>query len=111
MFQKQVVNIGGGFDWGNQWFVASYPGTYFFSVSGSKGSDASKVEFVIRLNRNGEVEGVGQVLTSNVMGFSSFSCQVSIKLNANDKIDLKMITGKVILLYFTGWMLEEDLTI
>ncbi len=108
-FQNQVVNIGGGFDWENQWFLAPYPGTYFFSVSGSKASDGDKAEIGIMLN--GQKESVGNALTSNGWAFSGFSCQVSIKLNANDKIELKMHNGKVILLYFTGWMLEENLNI
>ena len=94
MFKKQVVNIGGGFDWENQWFLAPYPGTYFFSVSRSKASDVNKVEIIIMLN--GEVEGVG---TSNSWAFSSFSCQVSIKLNVNNKVELKMISGKINLLH------------
>jgi len=45
------------------------------------------------------------------MALSSFSCQVSIKLHAGDKVELKMLFGKVIILYVTGWMLEEDLPI
>ncbi len=61
---------------------------------------------------NGEAGKIGNALTSNPKQvYGGLFCQVSIKLNANDKVELKMLFGKVILLYFTGWMLEEDLPI
>lgn len=52
-----------------------------------------KVEIAILLNE--EVEGVGHPLTSSDLVYSGFSCHISIKLNANDKIELKMINRKV----------------
>jgi len=41
--REKFFNFGNGFDWNNQWFLAPYPGTYFFSLSGTKGiwSDAN----------------------------------------------------------------------
>ena len=109
-FKKQVVNIGNGFDQENQWFRAPYPGTYFFSLSGSKdsgsGKQSSKVDIGILLNR----QEIGEALSSDHTLLGSFSCQLSLKLNASDKVELTMYTGKIYLLYFTGWMLEEDLS-
>lgn len=108
-FKKQVLNIGNGFDWENQWFRAPYPGTYFFSVSGSKdsssGKQSSKVDIGILLNG----QEIGEALSSDFTLFGSFSCQISVKLNASDKVELIMYNGKINLLYFTGWMLEENL--
>ena len=34
--KDNFFNLGNGFDWSNQWFLAPYPGTYFFSLSGTK---------------------------------------------------------------------------
>jgi len=35
-FERQLLNLGNGFYWVNQWFTAPYNGTYFFSISGTK---------------------------------------------------------------------------
>ena len=111
-FRKQVLNIGGGYDWGNQWSRAPYPGTYFFSISGSKLAapnrntiDKLDIGFIV----NGEE--IGESLSSENTLFGSLSCQISLKLNASDKVELVLYNGEAGLLYFTGWMLDEDLHI
>jgi len=108
-FLKQVLNVGGGFDWENQLFRAPYNGTYFFSISGSKGQYKShnRANIAVKLNS----EEIGQALSSAWTGYGGFSYQFTKKLKANDKIELFMLWGKTYLLYFTGIMLDEDLTI
>lgn len=114
-FQKQVLNIGGGFDWNNQLFRAPYPGTYFFSLSGSKivapnrriRNNIDKLDIGFRVNG----EEIGEALSSENTRFGSLSYQVSLKLNADDKVELILYNGEASLLYFTGWMLDEDLQI
>ncbi len=110
-FTQKVLNNGGGFDWENQWFLAPYKGTYFFSVSGSKDSkqNGSSIKTEIVLMVNGKA--IGSALSSQSTIFGGFSYQASVKLNAGDQIELFMLFGKTICLHFTGFMLDEDLSI
>ena len=109
IFDKEIVNIGNGFDWKNQWFVAPYPGTYFFSISGTKDWTTKDIRASVRLKLNGEV--ISEAVSSDSTRFGGFSSQLSRKLKANDKIEVSMFSGKFYLLYFTGWLQEEDLNI
>jgi len=104
-----VSNVGGGFDWDNQLFRAPYSGTYFFSISGSKEEALFSNRANLAVKVNSEV--VGEALSSGSTQWGGFSYQFSKKLNANDTVELAMQWGKTYLLYFTGHMLDEDLTI
>ncbi len=108
-FLKEVINVGGGFDWKNQLFRAPYSGVYFFSISGSKynGFLSTRANIIVKVNN----EVIGQALSSGSTQWGGFSHQFSKRLNANDTVELIMKWGKIYLLYFTGFMLEEDLTI
>ena len=108
-FLKEVFNVGGGFDWNNQLFRAPYSGIYFFSVSGSKenGYHANRANIGVKVNN----VVIGEALSSGTNQWGSFSYQFTKRLNSNDKVELVMQWGKTYLLYFTGFMLEEDLTI
>ncbi len=110
-FNQKFLNIGGFFDWKNQWFLIPFNGTYFFSISGSKDSaqSGSSQKTEIGLMVNGK--GIGSALSSISTSFGGFSYQASVKLNAGDKIELLMYFGKTICLHFTGFMLDEDLSI
>ena len=109
-FEKQTVNVGNGFDWKNNIFRAPYPGTYFFSVSGTKNYGIpNSTRAAVNILVNGE--GIGEAVSSEKTDFGGFSCQVITKLNASDKVELFMHFGKVYNVYFTGWMLDENLTI
>ena len=113
-FRKQVLNIGGGYDWDNQWFRAPYPGTYFFALSGSKmvapnrrRNNIDKLDIGFMING----KEIGEALSSENTLFGSLSFQISLKLNAGDKVELVLYNGEAGFLYFTGWMLDEDLHI
>lgn len=108
-FLKEVFNVGGGFDWNNQLFRAPYSGIYFFSISGSKDDNSYSTRANMAVKVNNEI--VGQALSSGTTQYGGFSHQFSKKLSANDTVELVMQWGKTYLLYFTGFMLEEDLTI
>ncbi len=112
-FQNEVLNIGGGYDWENQWFRAPYNGTYFFSLSGSKNSPPPFPKIINKLDIGFYINGQGidEILSSENTLFGSVSYQFSMKLNAGDKVELIMFNGKVFALYFTGWMVEEELNI
>ncbi len=107
-FRDQVLNEGNGFDWDNQWFRAPYPGTYFFSVSGAKDyHETARVSIFVLLNG----KDIGEAMSSRNTYYGSFSYQLSVKLNANDKIELELNCGTVFFIHFTGWMVEQDLLI
>ena len=107
-FEIQSVNIGNGFDWTNQEFRAPHTGIYFFSISGTKDfgtpdSDRACVSFRI----NGE--GNGEAISSDKTEFGALSYQLVRKLEANDKVELFLKFGQTYTLYFSGWMLDDDL--
>ena len=108
-FLKEVLNVGGGFDWQNQFFRAPYNGTYFFSVSGSKDEFTFNTRTNIHVKLNDEF--IGEALSSSTTNYGGFSYQFIKKLKTNDRIELFMEHGKSYLLYFTGSMLDEDLII
>jgi len=107
-FERQHLNLGNGYDWANQWFVAPYQGTYFFSISGSKPGalfKGTRASIVVKLNG----KSIGEALSSGDTIFGGFAYQFSRKLNANDKVELVMqFGGKVYLLYYTGWLVDQD---
>ena len=108
-FNRQILNIGEGFDWINQWFVAPYPGTYFFSISGTKSELSSEPRACIAVKLNGGY--IGEAVSSDYTGFGGYSYQFIRKLNATDKIELFFKFGNMPWsVYFTGWLLDEDLT-
>jgi len=108
-FDKQLLNLGNGFNWVNQWFEAPYNGTYFFSISGTKNHEGDKTCFHVRLNNI----NIAQVLSSENSAWGGFATIISRKLNVGDKIELVMHEdgGNVYLLYFTGWLVDQDLVI
>ncbi len=109
--KDNFLNIGNGFDWDNQCFLAPYPGIYFFSLSGSKIllPPNSRASILVYLNGN----EIGEALSSENTIYGAFSYQFSRKLNVGDKIELLLHkeSSQVYLLYFTGWMLEQELLI
>ncbi len=111
--KDNFVNSGNGFDWANQWFLAPYTGTYFFSLSGTKilwGTQSNpRASILVYLNG----KRIGEGLSSLGTNCGAFSYQFSRKLNAGDKIELFLHSEstQVYLLYFTGWMLEQNLLI
>lgn len=102
-------DVGNGFDLENQWFLAPYPGTYFFILSGAKtGVHEGRASIFVRLNGN----HIGEALSSFNTEYGTFSLQLTRKLEKGDKIELEMHphSKEVYLLYFTGWMLEQELS-
>jgi len=109
-FGRQVLNVGNGFDWNKQWFLSPYPGTYFFSISGTKNSVTNESRACIVVKLNGKNAGIGEAVSSDFTAYGGFSYQFTIKLNASDKIELFFKLGKMpYSVYFTGWLLDEDL--
>jgi len=108
-FERQLLNLGNGFNWVNQWFEAPYNGTYFFSISGTKAYQGGKTCFYVRLNN----VNIAQVISSEGSVFGGFATIISRKLNVSDKIELVThdYGGNVYLLYFTGWLVDQDLVI
>jgi len=107
-FTDQVLNEGDGFDWKSQCFRPPYPGTYFFSISGSKDYWRNdRVSIFVRLNG----ENIGEALNSEKAGHDSFSLQISLKLGVKDKIELILHCGVVYFVHFTGWLVKQDLLI
>ena len=98
--------LGDSFDWNNQMFRAPFNGIYLFSISGSKVYDSPIANIDVKLNN----EVIGKALSSQETKFGSFSYQFTLKLVANDTIELVMLWGKIYLLYLTGSMLDQDLT-
>jgi len=90
--------------------TSSSTGTYFFSISGSKNYyGVSRASILVHLNG----KRIGEVLSSEGTRFGGFSFQFSRKLEKGDKIELVM-NGQgdpIYLLYFTGWMVEQELSI
>ena len=108
VYELVTLNIGNGFDFDNQWFSAPYPGSYFFSISGSIGSKPDPNITLIYVKINGEV--FGQITGSKNTPFGGFSYQIAImQLNFGDKVYLFMERGDISTLLFTGWMLDENL--
>jgi len=115
--KDNFFNLGNGFDWSNQWFLAPYPGTYFFSLSGTKhfahfsffGNSNTQRRASILVYLNGKE--IGEALSSQKTEYGSFSFQFSRKLEKGAKIELIMHgeSAEVYILSFTGWMLEQDL--
>ena len=106
-FSKLTLNVGNGFDWGNQLFRAPHPGNYFLSVSGTKELGISS-RAVVAVLVNGV--NIGEAVSSHMTDHGGFSIQLIVKLDANDKVEL-LHWGKVYVLYFNGWILHEELTI
>ena len=106
-FSNKLLNVGDGFDWNNQIFRAPFNGIYLFSISGSKEYDSPIANIDVKLNN----EVIGKALSSQETRFGSFSYHFTWKLVAYDTIELVMGAGQVRLLYFTGSMLDQDLTI
>ena len=53
----------------------------------------------------------GQAVSSDKTDFGGFSFQAARKLNATDRVDLFMHFGKAYSVYFSGWLMDEDLII
>ena len=107
--KQNFVNVGNGFDWDNQWFLVPYNGTYVFSLSGSKkGWGIGRASVLIRLNG----KKIGEALSSETR-YGGMAFQVTKKLKKGDKIELLLHreSEQTYLLYFTGYMLEQELTI
>jgi len=106
-FSSLILNVGNAFDWDNQWFFAPRNGTYYFSISGSKANNLKdRASITPRLNGN----IIGEALSSaDNLSYGGFSLQFTRKLLAGDKIELFFNNGQTYLLYFTGWLLDEDL--
>ena len=77
------LKIGNGFDWSNQWFLAPYSGTYFFSLSGTKSfrnknGNHRRVSIFIDLNG----KGIGEApLLSPQLILSMVHCPSSFQEN------------------------------
>ena len=108
-YDNRFLNVGDGFIGNNQWFEAPYSGTYFFSISGTKGQSYKKMRACIDVKINNNV--FGSAISSDYTNFGGFSYQFTKKLNAGDKIELFMKFGDVYILAFTGWMLDENLAL
>jgi len=109
-FERQILNLGNGFNWDNQQFIAPYNGTYFFSISGTKAWGQDKRACIhVRLNN----VNIAQVVSSENTVFGGFATVLSRKLNVSDKIELVMHEdgGNIAYLYFTGWLVDQDLVI
>ena len=108
IFDNQVLNVGNGFKWYNQSFHAPYPGSYFFSISGTKNGVYNDSRACVAVLVNGASID-GEAVSSESTLFGGFAYQFARKLNASDKLELVMKFGKFYSIYFTGWMLDEDL--
>jgi len=109
-FHNPVLNTGGGFNWKNQYFQAPVDGTYFFSITGSKsgmGENGSPVRASIIMLLNGET--IAEALSSADTVYGGFSYQTTRKLDATDKIELFLQWGQLYQIFFTGWLLEQNL--
>lgn len=103
-FENEFVNVGKGFDWKNQWFIAPYNGTYFISVSGTK-ENINRERVILHALLNGKE--IVEALSSDMQGYDPFSFQLSRNLKANDKIELVLRQGIIMYLHFNGWMVEQ----
>jgi len=109
-YDRLSLNAGNGFNWENGWLQAPYPGTCFFSISGTKDTPTSDKRTCIEVKLNGN--WIGEAISSDYTSYGGFSYQFTRKLNATDKIELFLKIGEVpYSIYFTGWMLDEGLLI
>lgn len=115
-FEVERLNIGGAMNVTSGTFIAPKPGTYHFSLSGI--NDAAKSgAFYASLQLNGV--NVGRCTACpNQVGVSWFTYALgsNLKLNKGDRITLFLILGELyddhnLYTHFTGWMLEEDLSL
>jgi len=94
-------------------FTVPVNGVYHFEFSGHK--DASTTtHWGIHLQLNGE--NVGLAGTSNTANFDSGALTVSLRLKANDLVNLYKYQTSALFedsnghhTHFTGWLVEEDL--
>ena len=73
-FENEILNVGKGFDWKNQWFVAPYSGIYFISVSGTKDRQNSEPVIIHALLNE---EQIVEVLCFDEKNYDPFSFQLS----------------------------------
>ena len=78
-----------------------------FSISGSKTISLDHIQANIGVTINNE--HIGKALSSSKTTYGGFSYQFTRKLKAKDKVEVFIQFGKTYLIYFTGFMLEEDL--
>lgn len=78
-------------------------------MSGSKiwSSNGDTASIIAKLNG----EDFGEALSSQHTEYGALSYQFSLKLKSGDKIELFSQLGKMYHLYFTGWMVDENLLI
>ena len=114
-FELSRLNEGGAMDLTSGIFTAPVPGIYHFGFSGV--SDSSSNGLGIFLQLNGENIGIA-VAGSGVTAFGTLSLTASVRLKANDRVNLYKDgnNGHVLHEYgnyhythFTGWLVEEDL--
>ena len=106
--KENFINVGNGFDWDNQWFSVPYTGTYVFTLTGTKKRfDGRKASVFVRLNG----KNIGEALSTHKTEYGGFSFNFLRKLVKGDKIELFLHgqSAPIYLLYFTGWMLEQEL--
>ena len=104
-FENDFLNVGKGFDWKNQWFVAPYSGIYFISLSGTKDHVNSEPVIIHALLNGKEIV---EVVSIEEMSYDPFSIQHPRKLKAKDRIELFLRNGVFKNLHFTGWLVEEQ---
>ncbi len=108
--KENFVNVGNGFDWDNQRYIVPYNGTYVFILTGTKKRfDGGKASVFVRLNG----ENIGEALSTQNTEYGGFSINFYRKLVKSDKIKLFLHgqSAQIYHLYFTGWMLEQELSI
>ena len=113
-FQVEHLNVGGGMNLTTGIFTVPVDGIYHFEYSGMKDSSANKL--IIQLQINGTAVGRAETNPFATGSGDSLSLTVSLRLKKYDRVNLFNEYG---VLYdyetfhtqFTGWLVEEDLSI
>jgi len=112
-FELARLNEGDAMNLDTGIFTAPVPGIYHFEFSGIKEYYSTNLNVFLQVN--GENVGNAYTQPSNTGNLESLSLSVSLRLKANDKVNLYNYGSGVLFddinhnTHFTGWLVEEDL--
>lgn len=121
-FEYFFINKGEGNNLGSGIFSATRTGTYFFSLASLailSADSSSSQSFVLSLYKNDEIidyDGAELSVGNNNTQFAVLTIQTMLELKSDDEISLKISSKSpesylLYVRYFSGWMLEEKLSI
>ena len=111
-FNDVVTNQGNGFDGGSGLFKAPVSGVYSFTFTGRNRSDLDMLTFVYVLHNGAPKIALSNQHNNDMDAFSMISGSWQMRLGKNDKVQLKVTHGALLVhcrtkAIFTGVLIEE----